>query len=147
MEPNTRYTTNGFRVGKHFWLYEFECNCKDRGLPLHSGYCNGAAMIDPRMVEILDAIREKHGRTTIVSGYRCWKYHAHIYKLLNKKPTRASAHLSGNGADLWTQEPLRYPEHKNFLTDLGVTGIGYIEDGGRVIHIDNSHKELTTWTY
>ena len=144
---DTRYIPLGFQVGKYFWFYEFECKCRERGLSRHNGYCGGAVLIEPRLVEILDVIRSKKGKTHITSGYRCPKYHTHIYELLGREPTKNSTHGSGRGVDLWTKKALRYPDDKNFLVDIGINGIGYREEGGRIVHIDIGHSMLTTWTY
>jgi uncharacterized protein YcbK (DUF882 family) len=147
MATNKRYISQGFRIEKHFWLYEFRCKCKDQGFDIHKGFCGGAVIAEPRLAEVLEAIRFVHGTTYIVSGYRCWNYHKHIYELRQREPTKDSTHLSGHGVDLWTQEALRYPDHEPFLKDLGVTGVGYHKDGGRIRHIDIGHETYTTWTY
>lgn len=145
--PETRYVPQGFRIGEHFWLYEFRCKCKDRGFSMHDGYCGGAVIVDPHIRDVVDAIRFVKGKTLIVSGYRCWNYHKSIYELRQREPTRNSTHPSGQGVDLWTQEALRYPDDEIFLKTLGVTGIGYQKSDGKIIHVDVGHEIYTTWTY
>jgi hypothetical protein len=144
--PNIQRRKHGYRIGKHFWLYEFECPCLSKGFSLHDGYCGGAVIVDVKLVrDVLDPLRERFGPISIVNGFRCWNYHAHLYSLRDREPTKNSSHLTGEGVDLWTREPIRAKKHHDLLLDLKVTGIG--SKDGRVTHIDVKHPILTTWTY
>lgn len=146
---------HGYQIGLHFWLYEFRCRCKERGHRIQDGFCGGAVIIAPALMDALDTIRATFGSVTIVNGFRCWNYHEEIYRKINvqrakeglpiRALTRKSPHLTGEAVDLSAKEKLRWPFHESFLKDAGITGVGYKE--GRVTHIDVAHTTFTHWSY
>lgn len=144
--PDIDRVKHGYRIGEHFWLYEFKCPCLSKGFSVHDGFCGGAVIVDVGLVrDVLDPLRERFGPISIINGYRCWLYHKQLYEKRQKPPTKNSSHLTGEGVDLWTKKPIMVDEHLDVLTDLKVTGIG--SKDGRVSHIDIAHSMLTTWIY
>lgn len=75
---------NDIKVSRNFKLYEFEC---------HDG--NSEVKVDPELVEKLQALREKLGRTVVItSGYRTPEYNAKIGGVSD------SQHIRGKAADI-----------------------------------------------
>jgi uncharacterized protein YcbK (DUF882 family) len=71
------------KLSENFDSKEFACHC-----------C-GEVHVNPKLIELLQAIREKIGKSiTIVSGYRCEK---HNHKVGGAKQ---SQHCLGNAADI-----------------------------------------------
>lgn len=74
------------KLSENFDSSEFKCKCCG-GLPE-----NG---MNPKLIELLQAIREKIGKSiTVISGYRCEK---HNHKVGGAKH---SQHVLGNAADV-----------------------------------------------
>lgn len=102
------------------------------------------ARIDPALVECLQAIRDKVGKSiTVNSGYRSYAYNANIYRKRRRKPTK-SRHCSGQAADIKVQGMSGYE-----LAQLGISayspdiGVGI---GANYIHID-VRGHWARWTY
>ncbi len=146
---------HGYQIGQHFWLHEFECPCLRQKYDPHDGFCGGAVIIAPALMDALDLIRKTFGSVVVVNGFRCWNYHVEVYRKINErqkrdgKPERAvtqkSPHLTGEAVDLYTKLKLRWPEHEGFLRDAGITGVGHKE--GRCTHIDVAHVTFKSWGY
>lgn len=146
---------HGYQIAKHFWLYEFECPCLRQKHDPYDGFCNGAVMIAPALLNALDLIRATFGAVTIINGFRCWNYHEELYRRINEglkrdgKPERVvtqnSPHLTGEAVDLYTKLKLKWPGHEHFLRDAGITGAGHKE--GRVTHVDTAHATFKSWGY
>jgi len=149
MDRFVKAVKHGYQISEHFWLYEGECQCADKGLSIHEGFCGGAVIWDLKLLLLLERIRERCGRVVIESLYRCWKYHEHIY--LPKKPTEASAHLTGEAADFRSLAPLVMPDDEDFLVTNGCRGIGYHSKHGQVpgliTHVDTKGDKVRKWDY
>jgi len=86
-------TMNDFQITENFNLVEFQCPC-----------C-GLVMIDRRLVEYLQAVRNEYGAPIIVnSGYRCNLHNLYIDGKEN------SDHLYGLAADITTEKIHGYNE-------------------------------------
>ena len=75
---------------KYFKKSEFKCQCGGK-------YCNGyPADISPKLIDILEALREYFGKPiTITSGLRCKKHNAEVGGVSN------SQHQYGKAADIY----------------------------------------------
>lgn len=149
--PERRDAKHGFRLSQDFWLWEGRCRCADRGFPIHDGFCGGAVIWMPQLLDLLQAIRNEKGFTRIESLYRCWRYHSELYREIGADPPKTSAHLTGEAADVWTQVPLVYPADLNLLVSNGCKGIGYYSKhpriDGLITHVDTKGTRLRTWDY
>lgn len=150
--PERRDTKHGFRLSQDFWLWEGRCRCADRGLPIREGFCGGAVIWAPALLDLLQAIRDNKGVTRIESLYRCWTYHWYLYHEEGRgEPPTGSAHLTGEAADIWTQVPLVYPQDLSLLAEGGVKGIGYYSKhpraDGLITHVDVKGNRIRTWDY
>ena len=73
------------KLSEHFDETEFACkNCKQ--LPEHG--------MDGELIQLLEAIREKTGPITVVSGYRCPAHNKAV------GGARSSQHMLGTAADI-----------------------------------------------
>ncbi len=71
------------KLSVHFTDYEFRCPC-----------C-GVVKVDPRLIEVLESIRNHFGRRVIVtSGYRCAKHNKDV------GGAEGSYHTRGMAADI-----------------------------------------------
>ena len=78
-------------LGKYFDESEFSCEC-----PRHNGRGVLDHVIDKRLVDVLDAIRERVGEPVhITSGYRCPAHSAEVGGMSN------SQHVQGTAADIY----------------------------------------------
>lgn len=112
---NTRKMNRPMRLSKNFTLQEFACKCG----------C-GNAYVDPKLVELLQTIREHFDQpVTITSGYRCKAHN----KAIGGAPL--SYHLEGKAADIKVRDT-DPAEVFNILEPLKI-GLG-IYDGW--VHID-----------
>lgn len=106
------------QVSKNFESIEFDCNGK--------GCCN-KTKIDPKLVEILQKIREYFNvPVTINSAYRCEKHNKKIGGAPNSK------HLYGQAADIKVKgvKPLKVAQ---YAESIGVKGIGRYTN---FVHVD-----------
>jgi len=86
-------TMNDFQITQNFNLKEFECPC-----------C-GLVMIDKRLVDYLQAIRNEYGAPIITSsGYRCQQHNLYV------GGKERSDHLYGLAADITTEKIHGYNE-------------------------------------
>lgn len=82
------------KIGTYFDDYEFACNC-DRHETDSLGRNVLDHIIDKRLVDLLDAIRERIGKPiTINSGYRCPAHNEEVGGVSN------SQHVEGTAADI-----------------------------------------------
>ena len=103
---------------KYFDEDEFLCPCCGR-LP--------SSGINPRLLEVLDKVREAIGQPLIVSsGYRCPIHNDDVGGVIN------SQHCIGNAADVYAEgvTPLKLAA---LAEDAGADGIGIYDD---FCHID-----------
>ena len=74
------------KLSENFDSSEFKCHCCGE-LPEHG--------MNPHLIELLQAIREKMGKSiTITSGYRCQKHNEKV------SGAKHSQHVLGNAADI-----------------------------------------------
>lgn len=113
------------KLSKNFSVHEFAC---------HGSGCCSLVLIDDKLVEYLQKIRDHFGSTvTISSGYRCATH--------NAKPTtggaKTSRHVKGQAADI-VVEGVRPAEVARYAESIGVLGIGLYETAkdGNFVHID-----------
>lgn len=91
-------TMNDFQITQNFNLKEFECPC-----------C-GLVMIDNRLVDFLQSIRNDYGSPILIdSGYRCERHNLYI------GGTEGSYHLFGLAADITTENAGSYNDLWAFL--------------------------------
>lgn len=82
------------KVGKYFDESEFACKCSNHGFHDDGTPCLDH-VIDKRLVDLLDAIRERLGVPVyILSGYRCPTHNAEVGGVSN------SQHVLGMAADI-----------------------------------------------
>ena len=85
---------NTMKIGEYFDDYEFSCNCERHEVD-ENGHNVLDHIIDKRLVDLLDAIRERLGvPVTINSGYRCPEHNAEVGGVPN------SYHTQGLAADI-----------------------------------------------
>ena len=82
------------KIGTYFDDYEFACKCERHGVD-SSGHNVLDHVIDKRLVDLLDAIRERIGKPIeVLSGYRCPEHNAEVGGVSN------SQHVLGTAADI-----------------------------------------------
>lgn len=125
-------------LSAHFSRSEFRCR-DDHGKPCP--YCGGKADVDPRLVELLEEIREFTGiPMTITSGYRCARRNAEV----GGEPN--SAHLTGEAADFWVSGNR---DRFRFLAALNWCDAYRLGLGPDFIHVDCSLElpQNVAWGY
>ena len=109
------------KLSEHFDSSEFACKCGCGGL--HNG-----ADINPRLVQVLERMRQKCGKPlTISSGYRCPEHNVAEGGVWN------SQHVYGNAADVLTPEGMTVDELFAAAEMSGADGIGVYDWG---VHVD-----------
>lgn len=125
-------------LSAHFSRSEFRCR-DDHGQPcLH---CGGKAEVDPRLVALLEDIREFcRFPIQITSGCRCAKRNAEV----GGKPE--SAHLTGEAADIFVSGNRDRHRLLNALCWLDVSRFGFAKN---FAHIDVSLTlpQTVAWGY
>lgn len=116
------------RLSENFISSEFMCK--------GSGCCN-VGMIDEKLVEILQKIRDHFDKPVIInSGYRC--------QIHNKSVggSTGSYHTYGQAADI-VVEDVTPAEVARYAESIGVNGIGLYETAvdGHFVHIDTRAKK------
>lgn len=118
---------NNIKVSPHFNLREFQCkgnNC-----------CAGAVKVDSELLEKLEQLRVRLGKSLILScGYRCPQHNEKVGGTPN------SFHTQGIAADVRTTNLGMSPlEVARIARDIGFTGVG-VYDGYHnkrgFIHVD-----------
>lgn len=111
------------KLSANFRAREFDCN--------GSGCC-AQTLIDDRLVQYLQAIREHFGKAvTLSSGYRCEKHNGKVANAASK-----SKHIQGMAADIKVAG-VQPAEVAKFAESLGIQGIGLYEGkDGNFVHID-----------
>lgn len=111
------------RLSKNFKLREFRCKCG----------C-GKALVDERLVEILQQIRDHFGKSVnINSGCRCATLNAKVGGDPN------SSHMQGMAADI-TVTGVKPAEVAKYAESIGVRRIGLYDAG--FVHIGSGTKKL-----
>lgn len=111
------------QLSKNFKLREFRCKCG----------C-GKALVDERLVEILQQIRDHFGKSVnINSGYRC----ATLNKAVGGDTN--SSHMQGMAADIIVTG-VKPSEVAKYAESIGVRRIGLYDSG--FVHIGSGTKKL-----
>lgn len=111
------------KLSANFNSSEFDC---------HGNGCCTETLIDPKLVEILQKIRNHFGKAiTITSGYRCPTHNSKVSRAKN------SYHTKGQAAD-FTVSGVTPREVAKYAESIGIKGIGLYEtkDDGFFVHID-----------
>lgn len=108
------------KLSEHFDSTEFACKCGCGGLQ------NGAN-ISPRLVQLLENIRQQCGTPIIVtSGYRCPEHNRSVGGVFN------SRHILGEAADIISYQ-YKLEELYKIADACGAEGLGMYPWG---IHVD-----------
>jgi len=116
------------KIGTYFDDYEFACKCERHGVD-SSGHSVLDHVIDKRLVDLLDAIRERIGQPIeVLSGYRCPEHNAEVGGVSN------SQHVLGTAADI-TYDGIDVDYLAQVAEECGADGIGcyYYQD---FVHVD-----------
>lgn len=116
------------KIGEYFDDYEFACHCDRHGVDAE-GYPILDHVIDKRLVDVLDRIRERLGVPIIVnSGYRCPEHNSEVGGVSD------SQHVLGTAADI-TYDGVDVDYLAEIAEECGADGIGkyYYQD---FVHID-----------
>lgn len=116
------------QITDNFKTTEFDCNGK--------GCCN-KTLIDEKLVEYLQAIRNHFGKPVkISSSYRCEIHNPKVGGV------KSSLHLKGMAADI-TIEGVSPAEVAKYAESIGVKGIGLYDTSkdGHFVHIDTRTKK------
>lgn len=109
------------KLSEHFDSSEFACKCGCGGL--HNG-----ADINPRLVQVLERMRQRCGRPLELScGYRCPTHNAEVGGVWN------SQHVYGTAADVQTPDGMSVIELAALAEECGADGIGVYDWG---VHVD-----------
>lgn len=131
---NTTMATNTYKKGQktklseNFSSLEFDC---------HGSGCCSETIINPKLVEYVQKIRDHFGKSiTVTSGYRC--------PIHNKRIGGAtgSRHSKGDAADIVVQG-VTPREVAKYAESIGIKGIGLYETSadGYFTHIDTRDKK------
>lgn len=123
MTINTYSKNDRTSIAKNFKVYEFAC----RG----SGCCS-TAVIDTKLVEYLQKIRDHFGKpVNVTSAYRCSKHNKTVGGVTG------SYHTQGRAADI-VVDGIAPAEVAKYAESLGIKGIGLYETDkdGHFVHID-----------
>lgn len=116
------------KLSENFSVYEFRCG-------LGSPCSCTTTLIDDKLVEYLQAIRDHFGKTvTITSGYRCPSYNARP----DVGGATGSRHTKGQAADI-VVEGVAPAKVAAYAESIGVLGIGLYEAkdcGDDFVHVD-----------
>lgn len=116
------------KIGKYFDEHEFACHCDRHGVDAE-GHPILDHIIDKRLVDVLDRIRERLGvPITVNSGYRCPEHNAEVGGVSD------SRHVLGTAADI-TYDGIDIDRLAEIAEECGSDGIGkyYYQD---FVHID-----------
>ena len=116
------------KIGAYFNDYEFACSCNRHEVD-ETGHNKLDHIIDKRLVDLLDAIRERLGVPLYInSGYRCPEHNAEVGGVSN------SQHVLGTAADI-TYDGIDVDYLAAIAEECGADGIGcyYYQD---FVHID-----------
>lgn len=116
------------KIGTYFDDYEFSCKCERHAV---DGQGNNVLdhIIDKRLVDVLDRIRERLGvPITVNSGYRCPEHNAEVGGVSD------SQHVLGTAADI-TYDGVDVDYLAEIAEECGADGIGkyYHQD---FVHVD-----------
>lgn len=116
------------KIGTYFDDYEFSCKCERHAVD-EQGHNVLDHIIDKRLVDVLDRIRERLGvPITVNSGYRCPEHNAEVGGVSD------SQHVLGTAADI-TYDGVDVDTLAEIAEECGADGIGkyYHQD---FVHVD-----------
>lgn len=131
---NTTMATNTYKKGQktklsdNFSSIEFDC---------HGVGCCSETIINPKLVEYVQKIRDHFGKSiTVTSGYRCPVHNRNV------GGATGSRHSKGDAADIVVQGVAPRDVAK-YAESIGVKGIGLYETSadGHFTHIDTRDKK------
>ena len=131
---NTTMATNTYKKGQktklseNFNSLEFDC---------HGSGCCSETIINPKLVEYVQKIRDHFGKSiTVTSGYRCPVHNKRI------GGATGSRHSKGDAADIVVQG-VTPREVAKYAESIGIKGIGLYETSadGYFTHIDTRDKK------
>lgn len=109
------------KLSEHFDSSEFACKCGCGGMD------NGAG-VDPRLVQVLEKMRQACGKPLELScAYRCPAHNAEVGGVSN------SQHIYGTAADVQLPAGMTVDELANIAEQCGADGIGKYSWG---VHVD-----------
>lgn len=122
------YTAPDFTIADSRFFKLDELRCKGRNC------CGQSLKVNARLLELLDAIRERFNAPLFVnSGYRCASHNQTV------GGSRDSQHIYGRAADIrpGVNSLRRFPELVAICGDLEPTGLGVYANGARSwVHVD-----------
>ena len=121
------------KLSEHFDSSEFACRCG-------CGFGENPGDVSPKLIELLEKMRETTGPLYITSGCRCPKHNRAIGGVDN------SAHERGTAADL---KVCNGRDRFLILSSAFKAGCLRVGDGARFIHVDVDTKLETevSWRY
>ena len=131
---NTTMATNTYKKGQktklseNFSSLEFDC---------HGSGCCSETIINPKLVEYVQKIRDHFGKSiTVTSGYRCPVHNKRI------GGATGSRHSKGDAADIVVQG-VTPREVAKYAESIGIKGIGLYETSadGYFTHVDTRDKK------
>lgn len=115
------------KIGNYFEDYEFACKCHRHNVVDGKNVLDH--VIDKRLVDVLDKIRERVGRPVYIeSGYRCEDHNREVGGVPN------SQHVLGTAADI-TVDDISIDELADIAKECGADGVGRYY-GLQFVHID-----------
>ncbi len=114
-------------ITEHFAEHEFACQCYRH--EVRDGYRVLDHVIDKRLVDLLERIRERVGEPVhISSGYRCPEHNAEVGGVPN------SQHVLGTAADIWC-DSTSVDQLADIAREEGAGGVGRYYGQG-FVHVD-----------
>lgn len=123
MAVKTYSKSSNVSLSTNFKVSEFACK---------GGTCCSTVLIDDKLVEYLQKIRDHFGKTiTITSAYRCPTHNSRV------GGASGSRHTKGHAADIVVQG-VAPAEVAKYAESIGILGIGLYETAkdGHFVHID-----------
>ena len=126
---NTTMATNTYKKGQKTKLSE---NFNSSEFDCHGSGCCSETIINPKLVEYVQQIRDQFGKSiTVTSGYRCPTHNKRI------GGATGSRHSKGDAADI-VVSGVAPKEVAKYAESIGIKGIGLYETNadGHFTHID-----------
>lgn len=122
-------------LSRYFVSREFDCPCPQ---------CTETE-IDPRLVTLLTALREKAGPLRINSGYRCQHYQDELRARGYETARGVSTHTTGRASDVSsTSSRLSGVEIEALAREVGFRAVGI---GRTWAHLDLRDDKDRRWSY
>lgn len=113
-------------------ITQLSANFKSTEFDCHGSGCCSQTLVDEKLVEYLQKIRDHFGKSVIISsGYRCEKHNRSV------GGATASKHKQGMAADIMVTD-IKPAEVAKYAESIGILGIGLYETNkdGFFVHID-----------